>query len=243
MPACVIMVIVITLFVNAAPELCASEFSISAHIGYMPETGGSMSSGWQSENLGNRNGVYDINRSKDGVAITTVDVPTGIVAGADMRVIRETVYFKAGIDYVYMITGGTGSTLDSAGTEIVYVTYKQWSVDVPLTIGLSMLFWDEARIYLGIGIAMAYGTYTNSFKSASLDHSASFTGYALPLVAEAGCEYVFGGKVSGGCNVRYLYGRSSVINDGNDYARVDFSGFQITASMGLHFNFSGKAGQ
>lgn len=243
MPARVIMAVVITLSVNAAPELCASEFSLSVHIGYMPETGGSMSSGWQAENLENRDGIYDINRSKDGAAISTVDVPTGLVAGADMRVIGETVYFKAGIDYVYMIAGGTGSTLDPAGAEIVDVTYKQWSIDAPVILGLSMLFWDEARIYLGIGMAVAYGTYSNSFKSASLDHSASFTGYALPLVAEAGCEYLFDGRVSGGCNVRYLYGRSSVINDGNDYARVDFSGFQITASMGLHFNFSGKAGQ
>jgi opacity protein-like surface antigen len=165
-----------------------------------------------------------------------VDVPAGLVLGADMRIIKESVYFKAGIDYVYMISGGKGSTLDPSGTEVVDVTYKQWSVDVPFTFGVALLFWDEARVYLGIGIAMAYGTYSNSFKSASLDHSASFTGYALPLVAEAGCEYLFTERISAGCGMKYLYGRSKVINDGDDYARVDFTGFQITASAGLHFN-------
>lgn len=236
------VILIMAILVYAAIDLGASEFSISAHLGYMPETGGSMSSGWQAENLHNRDGIYDINRSKDGVAISTVDVPAGFVAGADMRIIKETVYFKAGIDYVYMMTGGKGSTLDPSGTEVVDVTYQQWSVDVPFTFGIALLFWNEARIYLGIGIAMAYGTYSNSFKSASLDHNASFTGYALPLVAEAGCEYLFSERVSAGCNIKYLYGQSRVIEDGDDYARIDFSGFQITASMGLHFNFSKTGG-
>jgi len=220
-----------------AVQLHASEFSISARLGYMPEMGGSMASGWQAENLDASEGIYDINRSKDGMAISTVDVPSGLVLGADMRIIRETIYFKAGIDYVYMVSGGKGSTVDPSGTEVVDVKYKQWSVDVPFTFGVALLFWNEARIYAGIGIAMAYGSYSNSFKSASLDHSASFTGYALPLVAEAGCEYLFSEKISAGCNIKYLHGRSNLIEDGDDYARVDFSGFYITASAGLHFNF------
>jgi hypothetical protein len=43
-------------------------------------------------------------------------------------------------------------------------------------------------------------------------------------------------RISLGCDVKYLYGRSSVVDDGADYARVDFSGIHITASAALHFN-------
>ena len=214
----------------------AAEISVSSRLGYSPAVGGSMSSGWQTENLDAPDGINSINRSQSGAGVSTVEVPTGAIAGADLRIIKDFIYYRAGIEYVYMISGGKGKTIDPATSEIVEVKYNQWSFDVPLTAGVALLFWGESRIYLGGGFAFAYGTYSNSFKSASFDHSASFTGYAVPLVAEAGCEYMLNESVSAGCDIKYIYGKSRVIEDGSDYARVDFSGFHISASAAYHFN-------
>lgn len=224
----------ITLFCTAVSF--AAQISLSSRLGYSPAVGGSMSSGWQTENLDAPDGINSINRSQSGVNVSTVEVPTGAIAGADLRIIKDFIYYRAGIEYVYMVSGGKGETIDPATSEIVEVTYNQWSVDVPLTIGISILFWGESRIYLGAGAAFAYGTYSNSFKSASLDHSASFTGYAIPLVAEVGCEYMLNENVSAGCDIKYIHGKSRIIEDGTDYTRIDFSGFHITASAAYHFN-------
>lgn len=217
-------------------SLHAAVVSFSARGGYSPAVGGSMSSGWQADNLGVYDGINDINRSGGGLAVSSVEDPLGVIAGADLRITGNSFYYKAGIEYVYVLSGGTGKTLDPAGTEVVKVTYSQWSFDVPLTIGVVLAFWGESRIYIGAGAAFAYGTLSTSFESASLDHSASFTAYAIPLVAEFGCEYMVNERVSFGCDIKYLKGRSPVVNDGTDYARVDFSGVHITASAALHFN-------
>ncbi len=214
----------------------AAEISLSARLGYSPSVGGSMSSGWQSENLGVPDGINNINRSDDVQAVTSVEDILGVIAGADLRIIRNYIYYRAGIEYVYAMSGGTGKTISPDGTEIVDVTYTQWSFDVPVTTGVSLLFWGESRLYFGIGAAFAYGTYSNSFKSASLNNSSSFTAYAIPLVAELGCEYLLNERVSVGCEVKYLNGRSSVVKAQSDYARVDFTGYHITASATLNFN-------
>lgn len=228
--------IAVILFIIYSAVVSAADISISSRLGYSPEIGGSMRSGWQLENLGVRDGINDINRSKDGYSVSTVETPVGIIAGADLRIISNSIYYKAGFEYVYTVSGGKGKTLDSAGTEVVEVEYDQWSFDVPVTVGVALLFWGESRIYLGIGAAFAYGTYSNSFRSDTLSHSASFTGYSVPLVAEIGCEYMLNERVSLGCDVKYLYGKSPIVEDGSDYARVDFSGFHITASAAVHFN-------
>jgi len=224
------------IFVFYAVSSSAAEISISPRIGYSPAVGGSMSSGWQSEELDVEDGIYGINRSGGGFAVSGIESPVGIVAGIDLGILRNSIYGKAGIEYLYQVSGGTGKTIDPSGTELVKVKYSQWSFDIPLTAGVSLLFWGETRIYLGCGIAFAYGTYSNSFSSATLDHSGSFTGYAIPLVAEAGCEYLINERFSAGCNIMYLNGKSTVIKDGTDYARIDFTGFHFTASAAFHFN-------
>jgi opacity protein-like surface antigen len=229
------------IFILSTAITYATEISISTRLGYSPKVGGSMSSTGQTDSANNlrvADGINDINRSGGGFAVSTVEDPLGVIAGADIRIIANSVYYRAGIEYVYVLAGGTGKTLDYSGSEVVDVTYSQWSFDVPLTIGISMVFWGESRIYVGGGVAYAYGTYSNSFKSATLvDFNASFTGYAIPLVAEIGCEYLLNDKFSIGCDVKYFYGKSIVVEDGTDSARVDFSGFHITASAVLSFNF------
>lgn len=214
----------------------AAEISVSSRLGYSPSVGGSMSSGWQSENLGVPDGINNINRSGGGLVVSGVEAPIAFIAGIDLCILRNSIYCKAGIEYLYQVSGGSGKTINTAVPEIVKVKYSQWSFDAPFTAGVSLSFWGEARIYLGGGFAFAYGTYSNSFSSATLDHSGSFTGYAIPLVAETGCEYLLNQNVSAGCNIMYLNGKSAVVDDGTDYARIDFSGFHITVSAALRFN-------
>jgi opacity protein-like surface antigen len=205
-------------------------------MGYSPAVGGAMSSGWQSDNLGVNDGINNINRSSEGYPVSSVEAPFALVGGADLRIIFNTIYLKAGMEYLYQYSGGSGKTLNKAGDEVVDAVYTQWSLDAPLTIGISLLFWGEARIYTGAGFAFAYGTYSSSFESASLNHSAEFTGYAVPLVAEIGCEYMITENISVGCDIKYFNGKSALIEDGADYARIDFSGFHITASASYHLS-------
>jgi len=231
-----IKVITVIILIQYAALSYATEISLATRLGYSPSVGGSMSSGWQASTLGVMDGINDINRSGGGLAVSSVESPVGVIAGADLRIIRNSIYYKAGVEYIYQISGGTGKTIYATGPEVVDVTYSQWSFDVPLTAGVALLFWGESRIYIGGGAAFACGTYSNSFKSASLNHSASFTGYAIPLVAEIGCEYLFNEWISFGCEIKYLYGKSAPVNDGTDHARVDFTGFHITASVTFNFN-------
>ena len=231
-----IKVIIAIIFLITSSLVNASEIDVSSRAGYSPASGGSMSSGWQSGTLKVSDGINDINRSKDGFAVSSIEAPVGVIAGADFRIIQESVYCRAGIEYVYQISGGKGKTLDYSGTELVEVTYTQWSFDVPLTMGITFLFWGESRIYIGGGLAFAYGNYSNIFKSATIDYTASFTGYGIPVVAEIGCEYLLNEKVSLGCDLKYLYGRSQIIKADSDFARVDFSGYHLTASANFRIN-------
>lgn len=229
--------ILVMLFIFAPwPQVYSAELASSLRIGFSPEVGGSMHSGWQLENLEVQNGIYDINRSAAGFELSTVETPLGLNAAFDFRIIMDRIYFKAGGGYSRTIAGGKGTTLNALVSEEVKVRYKQWSLDLPLTFGATLLFWNESRISLGCGIAFAYGNYSNSFKSASLDHSGSFSSYALPLVAELSGEVFISSDTTIICSVDYYYGKSKVVKDGSDYARVDFSGTRFSAGFVRYFN-------
>lgn len=231
-----IIYLIIALIVLPTSMTAAVEMSISARAGYSPAVGGSMSSQWQADNMGSPDGINTINRSQAGTELSTVEVPRGVVGGVGVRFTGDVIYFRWGVEGVYTMFGGKGKTLNPAGTEVVNVNYSQWSVDVPFTIGMSLLFWGESRVYAGVGMALAYGSFSSSFKSASLDHSAGFKGYAVPLVAEAGCEYMLTQKLSVGCEIKYFSGKSDPVKSGSDSARVDFSGYHITAGVSWRFN-------
>lgn len=223
----------------AAAKLYASSAAITFKAGYAPDMGGSMYSGWQAENLGVYDGVNDINRSGNGITVSTIEPPVGIAAGAEARLTFDSIYIKSGADINYSFSGGSGSTINDfgSGDEKVDVSYNLWFFYVPVTAGIVIEFWDEARIYVGGGAAFAYGTYSNSFSSASAEHSASFTGYGIPLVAELGCEYLVGNNTAICCGITYLHGRSAVIEDGSDFARIDFTGYSFTAGLQFYYDF------
>lgn len=219
----------------------AADISLNMRFGYSPHAGGAMRSGWQAANLGVYDGLNDINRSSGAFDVTTVEVPAGVVGALDVMFTGETFYFKTGVWSLYTVAGGKGKTIDPAEAEVVSVSYSQWSVDVPVTIGVNLLYWGESRIYMGCGFAFAYGMSAMSFSSASAtyNHSADFAGYAIPLVAELGCEYMTGNNTSVGCGIRYMYGKTAVIENGSDYAVVDFSGYIFTFSASIHFHPGG----
>jgi opacity protein-like surface antigen len=220
-------------------EVFASSVSLIFKGGYAPEIGGSMHTGWQAEHLDVYDGINDINRSGSGISVSTIEKPVGAVAGAEARYAGDTLYFKSGIGIVYSCTGGSGSTVNDfgAGDEKVDVDYSLWFYYVPVTAGIIIDYWDEVRIYAGGGAAYASGTFSSSFKSDSIEHEASFSGYGIPLVAELGGEYIFAEHAALCCSVTYLRGRSSVIDDGSDYARIDFTGFSFTAGILFFYDF------
>ncbi len=232
-------IITIIIIIASAAEINASSLSLMLKGGYAPAMGGSMSSGWQTEYLGVYDGINDINRSVDGITVSTIESLTGIVGGVEARYAGEALYFKSGIDIVYALGGGSGSTVNDfgSGDEKVDVSYSLWYFYVPVTAGIIIDFWSEAKIYAGGGAAFAYGNYSNSFESASMEYNSSFTGYGIPLVAELGCEYTLGKMSSIFCGVTYLHGRSDVIENGSDYARLDFTGFNFTAGLLFYYDF------
>lgn len=234
----IIRIIIILFCLFGALPLSSAEFASSIRIGFAPETGGSMHSGWQLEELEVEQGIYDINRSRDGFQLSTIEAPLGFSAAFDIRLILDKIYFKAGAGYNRVIAGGKGTTLNDSATDEVKVKYKQWSADFPVTAGVTLLFWGESRISLGGGAAFAYGNYSNSFRSAvpALNHSASFTSYAFPLVAELSSEVFISSGTSLICSINHYYGKSKIVKDGSDYARVDFSGTRFTAGVVKYFN-------
>jgi len=223
----------------AFAEVFASSVSLIIKGGFAPEIGGSMHTGWQAEHLDVYDGINDINRSKSGISVSTIEKPVGAVAGAEARYTDDNIYFKSGIDIVYSCAGGSGSTINDfgAGDEKVDVDYSLWFYYVPVTAGIVIDYWDEVRIYAGGGAAYASGTFSSSFKSDSIEHEASFSGYGLPLVAELGCEYIVAENAALCCGITYLRGRSSVIENGTDYARIDFTCFSFTAGILFFYDF------
>ncbi len=230
-----VMALAIILVLALHHHLSAADIALHMRFGFTPHAGGTMSSGWQHNELGVNDGLNDINRSSDTLAVTTVEPPVGVVAAFETMFTGDAFYFKTGVWSLYTMSGGSGKTIDAAGTEVVKVAYSQWSVDVPVTFGVNLFYWGESRIYFGCGMAFAYGMSAMSFKSASMEHSAGFGGYAFPLVAELGCEYMTGGSTSIGCGVRFMYGRTANITSGDDYSAVDFTGFIFTLSASVHF--------
>ncbi len=229
-------IMICLIFLSLCSPIYSVEVASSFRLGYSPDVGGAMHSGWQLENLEVEQGIYDINRSADGFDLSTVERPVAFIASTDIKIIMDKVYFKAGADYSRTFAGGKGITLNAPASEEVEVRYKQWSADFPVTLGVTLLFWNETRLSLGGGIAFAYGTYSNSFKSATLDHSASFTSYAFPLVAELSGEAFISENTSIICSIESFYGKSRIVDDGSDYARVDFSGTRFTAGFVKYFN-------
>jgi hypothetical protein len=227
------------LFMSFACNIFASSIAISVKGGYSPEIGGSFHSNWQNQNLNVSNGINDINRSKNGILTSTIEKPMGITGGCDVRINGESIYLKSGFNYMQSYKGGTGTTLNNfgSGDEIVEVKYSLWFFYIPITTGVIISFWNESRLFFGIGGAFAYGKRSDSFKSVSADHSATFQGYSLPLVAEVGGEHLFSDHISIFCNITYLDGQSNFIKDNSDSARIDFTSYSFAAGVLFYYDF------
>ncbi len=228
---------ILLLMIMPCAVLRASGNSVSLQLGYAPEIGGSMHTGWQYENMGNSDGINDINRSDGTGSTATVEKPVGAVLSLGYRSFGEGIYFKTGISGVYSIYGGKGKTLNQAGTEVVDVKYTMMWGEIPFILGIHMEFWKEIRLSLGAGFAFAYGLYMNSFSSATIDNSAMFLGYGFPLIAEFSCEYRLSETVDYIATVQYMRGESRLIENGGDYTRLDFTSFRLLLGLTRRFGF------
>ena len=232
-------IIPIIFFILCYSEGFASSIAISLKGGYSPEIGGSFYSQWKNQNLGVHDGINDINRSKDGIVTSTIEKPMAILGGSEIRISGESIYFKSGFNYVKSYHGGSGFTLNNfgSGDEAVEVKYSLWFFYVPLTGGVIISFWDESKLFFGIGGAFAYGKRSDSFKSISTEHKASFQGYALPLMAEFGGEYLVSDHMSLFCTITYINGQSNSIEDDSDYGRIDFTSYSFSAGVLFYYDF------
>ena len=204
--------------------------------GIMPSPGGNLSSYIQSGTLGVDNGIDGINRSESGLSTGNIGKLLGASAGVTGRVFISDYYMiRMAVNYTMSITGGTGETIDLS-SNVVETTYSVWLIDVPITAGISIPFWKDVRISLSGGLALGYGNYSNSFKSAALNSSASFSGWAFPVVFIISGEYFITNSSSLITSISYYKGSSTIIKSGSDYAKIDFTGYRWNVGISFFFD-------
>ncbi len=231
-----LIILLIVIFLTAPSYILAGiEYSTGIYFGFMPSMGGNLQSYVQRNSLGAENGIEDINRTSDSSDTEKIDRLIGATGGIEFRgIFRDYYLIKLGLNFTKDIYGGEGKTLDLTG-DTVEVKYSMFVYDIPVTVGLSIPFWKDVRISLTGGIAYARGTYKNSFKSSTLNSSAKFNNWAVPVVIILCGEHFIDNNLSLMTSINYYKGASEVKKSNSDYARNDFSGFRWNAGVLMYF--------
>lgn len=209
--------------------------SVALFTGMYPTMGGNLHSAAQSDLLGINNGIADINRYTHGIDNERIDKLTGFAVGTEFRaLIYNLLLFKAGINYSTSLLGGTGTSTDLLGNSLK-VHYSMWTIDTPFLVGISYPFGERIRLSFCSGLALAYGSYSNSFKSATVNSSATFSGWAIPLCVSFGGEYILNNNIALISSITYYKGRSGTIKDKSDYASINFSGYRWQLGAAYYF--------
>jgi len=211
--------------------------SAGPRLGLVPSMGGDLNSRVQEVDLGVTGGIEGINRSKDGLETERIKRLFGASAGAGFRaVFADYLLFSTGADFSMDFFGGEGSTLDSSDN-IVTAEYSMLTVGIPVTLGFSIPFWNDIRISFSGGVAPTYGIYKNSFSSAApLDSSATFRGWGVPMIIVLTGEYLLTKKTGIVSSLTWCNGSTRMLKGGQDYARIDFSGYRWNIGMLFYFN-------
>ncbi|HPI91426.1 MAG TPA: hypothetical protein PK859_19120 [Spirochaetota bacterium] len=209
--------------------------SLGAHIGLAPDMGGNLQSRVQRTELGVDNGIDGINRSMDGVKTEKINKLLGAYGGMDFKVVFAKYFlFRLQTNFVMNFFGGTGVTLDQSENRLT-AKYSLWIVDIPVGLGVSVPFGDIVRISLCGGVAFAYGSYSNSFKSSTVNSSATFETWTFPWLIMLSGEYFFREDIAITTSLAYYQGSSDVIKSRSDYAKIDFSGFRWNIGFSYYF--------
>ncbi|MFH0976324.1 MAG: hypothetical protein V1874_11135 [Spirochaetota bacterium] len=248
------LLIIVFLIITQIQDISAETVSVSGgfYAAYMPSMGGNLGSYTQETYFNSNSGIDGINRSMDGYSTSNIDRLTGVFAGFDVKAIFHDYYLiRVGANYGMSIMGGKGKTIYNDGTyHNLECEYSLKQYDFPVTVGLSIPFWKDARISLSCGTAFARATYENKFESDSTAAPFSatqsaikgkFTGWAFPLVVIIQGDYFLKQEVALTTTIAYYKGSTKVIkdskdNDGNiDFASIDFTGYRFNLGVSYYF--------
>jgi hypothetical protein len=239
------------------PLLYAEKVSVSGGIvsGVMPSMGGNLNSISQEINYGSATGIDGINREMDGFSTDNIDRLTGVYAGLEFKAVFFDYYLlRIGANYGMSVLGGKGKTVfySTEPADLDYFTlkceYSYTQYDFPVTIGVSIPIWKDARLSVSGGAAYARATYENKFTSddtaASFERKGKFTGWGFPLVVLVQGDYYLNEKLALTSALAYYKGSSKVIRDSSnsdgdtDFACIDFSGYRF--NLGVSYTFYSK---
>lgn len=225
-------------------------FSTGLNAGYMPSMGGNLDSLSQSY-YGSGSGVDGINRKMDGYSTSSIGRLTGVYAGFDFNAFFYDYFLvRTGFNYGKSIYGGRGKTvfyspLPDDDYFILKCEYKYTQYDIPLTAGVCIPFWKDAKISLTCGAAYANAKYENKFTSEDtavpFERKGRFSGWGIPLVVLIQGDYFIAEKFALTTEISYYRGKSKVIKDSydsdgdTDFANIDFSGYRFNLGVSYYF--------
>ena len=245
--------ILLLIFISVSTHLFAEKltFSTGINAGYMPSMGGNLDSLSQELYYGSASGVDGINRKIDGYSTTDIERLTGVYFGFDFNAFFYDYFLvRTGFNYGMSVYGGKGKTVFYSPPPdddyfILKCEYSYRQFDVPLTVGVCIPFWKDAKILITCGAAYANAKYVNKFKSEDtavpFNRKGSFSGWGIPLVVLIQGDYFVTEKVALTTAISYYRGESKVIkdssdNDGDtDFAVIDFSGYRFNLGVSYYF--------
>ncbi|HDP79871.1 MAG TPA: porin OmpL1 [Spirochaetes bacterium] len=240
-----ILLICTALFMAAAgADGSVMNYSVGLYGGFMPSAGGNLHSAAQEEYFSTTSGLDGINKSMDGYSTSEIKRLLAVTGGIELKAIFFDYFFaRLAGNYTRSVLGGTGKTLyDDAGTPtLLKCEYTYQSLDIPLTVGLSIPFWKDVTISFSCGAAYARGWTTNKFESSAGNMKGSFSGYTFPLVLLLEGDYFITKKLSLNSSLSYYKGSTRSIRDGKksdaveDYSRIDFTGYRFGFGVSYYF--------
>lgn len=225
-------------------------FSAGVNAGFMPSMGGNLDSLSQELYYDSSSGVDGINRKMDGYSTSEIDRLTGAFFGFDFNVFFFDYFIvRTGFNYGMSVYGGKGKTvfyspLPDDDYFLLKCEYTFRQFDVPLTAGVCIPFWQDAKISIACGAAYANAKYENKFKSEDtavpFERKGRFKGWGIPLVVQIQGDYFIAEKVALTTSISYYRGESKLIkdsskNDGDtDFASIDFSGYRFNLGVSYY---------
>ena len=227
--------IFILLFINSVSFASTFDTSISVNLGIIPNMGNNLSSYYQKNDLNIENGIYGINRSKSGLTTSTIKPLTGTFIGTELKgTAFDYLILSIGINYGQSILTGSGTSLDNSDN-IMSVSYSMWLIDIPITAGISISFWEDTKVSFQSGIAFSYGNYKNSFTSSTVNQNGSFKGLGTPIITKITGEYYISKNITISSSLSRYKGATQVLKNNNDYAKIDFSGYRFSFGASYYF--------
>ncbi len=229
------IIIFIIIFQSSILTAYTFKSAVSLNLSIMPNMGNNLSSDFQKNDLNVNNGIFEINRSKTGISTTTIKPLSGYFIEAQIHGLTlDYLILSIGANYGQNLFSGSGKSLDDSDN-IMDVKYSMWLVGIPLTIGLSIPFWEDTKVIFTTGISFSYGTYSNSFSSATVNQKASFTGLGIPMVTKIAGEHFISKDIAISSSLSYYNGATTVIKNQGDYAIIDYSGYRFSFGISYYF--------